>query len=294
MEELTFGPIRFLPGENRGRYPFCHSLYIEGAGILVDPASNRERLIRLRAEEEVNMVWLSHWHEDHFQHLDLFDDLPLWVSPLDAPPLADLQVLLDWYGVNAEERPFWEPLMLEQFHFRPRRPARSLLGGEIIRLGNVSVEVLATPGHTPGHLAFFFPEHGVLFTGDYDLTRFGPWYGDTFSDIDQTRTSLALLQGIGAPIVLTGHEKGFFERPPAEVWESYGAVIAEREKKLLDLLETPKTLPEIVAARIIYGREREPKAFFDFGERVHMKKHLEHLIRRGLVIRDDELYKLTA
>ena len=50
MEDRTFGPIRFLAGENRGRYPFCHSLYIEGAGILIDPSSSRERLLRLRAE----------------------------------------------------------------------------------------------------------------------------------------------------------------------------------------------------------------------------------------------------
>lgn len=291
MEEQSFGPVLFLPGDNRGRYPFCHSLYIEGAGILIDPASNRERLIRLRAERDVKMIWLSHWHEDHFMHLDLFDDLPLWVSPTDAPPLADLDVFLDWYGFNAEEKPFWAPLILEQFHFRPRRPARNLLGGETIRLGDVAVEVLATPGHTPGHLAFFFPEHGVLFTGDYDLTRFGPWYGDTFSDIDQTRASLARLQKIGAPVVLTGHETGCFERPAAEVWGSYEAVIGERERKLLDLLETPRTLPEIVEARIIYGRVREPKGFFNFGERVHMQKHLEHLIGRGLVIRENELYK---
>jgi glyoxylase-like metal-dependent hydrolase (beta-lactamase superfamily II) len=120
MEEQSFGPVRFLPGENGGRYPFCHSLYVEGTGVLIDPASSRERLIRLRAEEGVKMVWLSHWHEDHFMHLDLFDDLPLWVSPRDAPPLADLQILLDWYGFDAEERQFWEPLLREQFHFRPQ------------------------------------------------------------------------------------------------------------------------------------------------------------------------------
>ena len=109
MEDRSFGPIRFLAGENRGRYPFCHSLYIEGAGILIDPASSRERLLRLRAEEEVKMVWLSHWHEDHFMHLDLFDDLPLWVSLLDAPPLADLEVLMKWYGLNEEEKRVWGP-----------------------------------------------------------------------------------------------------------------------------------------------------------------------------------------
>jgi hydroxyacylglutathione hydrolase len=156
MEECSFGPIRFLPGDNRGRYPFCHSLYIEGAGVLIDPASNRERLIRLRAEEGVKMVWLSHWHEDHFMHLDLFDDLPLWISPLDAPPLADLEVLMKWYGLNEEEKKFWEPLLREQFHFRPRRPARYLRGGETLRLDNLSVDVIAPsssgnhPSSSPG------------------------------------------------------------------------------------------------------------------------------------------------
>ncbi|MCX5837897.1 MAG: MBL fold metallo-hydrolase, partial [Deltaproteobacteria bacterium] len=144
--------------ENRGRYPFCHSLYIEGAGVLIDPASNRERLIQLRAEEGVKMVWLSHWHEDHFMHLDLFDDIPLWISRLDAPPLADLEVLMKWYGLDEEEKRFWEPLLREQFHFRPRRPARYLRDGETLRLDNLSVDVIATPGHTPGHLAFFFRE----------------------------------------------------------------------------------------------------------------------------------------
>jgi hydroxyacylglutathione hydrolase len=291
MEECSFGPIRLLPGENRGRYPFCHSLYIEGAGVLIDPASNRERLIRLRAEEEVKMVWLSHWHEDHFMHLDLFDDLPLWISPRDAPPLADLQILLDWYGFNDQERTLYEPLLREQFHYRPRKPARYLMDGETIRLGDLSVDVIATPGHTPGHLSFFFREPSVLFAGDYDLTRFGPGYGDLFSDIDETRASLNRLQGIPAHIVLTSHETGVFEDPPEEIWRQYGSVIAEREKKLLHLLEQPRTLEEIVAACIIYGRPREPRAFFAFGERVHMIKHLEHLQKRGMVLSGNGRYR---
>jgi len=291
MEDRSFGPIRFLAGENRGRYPFCHSLYIEGAGVLIDPASSREGLLRLRSETEVKMVWLTHWHEDHFMHLDLFDDLPLWISEQDAPPLADLEVLLTWYGLDEEEKLVWRPLLLEQFHFQPRKPARYLVDGEIIRLGELSVEVIATPGHTPGHLSFFFREASVLFVGDYDLTRFGPWYGDLFSDIDQTRASIECLQGIPAHVVLTGHETGVFHDPPEELWQQYGSVIAEREKKLLTLLEKPRTLEEIVAACIIYGKVREPKAFFAFGERAHMTKHLEHLQKRGIILSENGRYR---
>jgi hydroxyacylglutathione hydrolase len=291
MEEQTFGPIRFIPGDNRGRYPFCNSLYIEGAGVLIDPASSRERLIRLRAEQVVKMIWLSHWHEDHFMHLDLFDDLPLWISPGDAPPLADISTFLHWYGFSEEERRFWEPLLRDQFHFRPRRPAGYLIGGETIKLGELFVDVIATPGHTPGHLAFLFRESSVLFAGDYDLTPFGPWYGDLFSDIDETRASIGLLQGIQVNTVLTGHESGIFDDPPKELWQIYGAVIAERERKLLALLKQPRSLDEIVDSWIIYGKPREPKEFFAFGERVHMKKHLDHLQKRGLVFQKAGLYR---
>jgi hypothetical protein len=46
MRERLFGPICFIPGKNKGKYPYCHSLFIEGAGILIDPASDRERLTR--------------------------------------------------------------------------------------------------------------------------------------------------------------------------------------------------------------------------------------------------------
>jgi hydroxyacylglutathione hydrolase len=290
MEEQIVGPVRFLPGENRGRYPYCNSIYIEEAGILIDPASDRKRLIRLRAEQGVKMVWLSHWHEDHFMHLDLFDDLPLWISPLDAPPLADLSTFLNWYGFSEEERRYWKPILRDQFHFRPRFPAHYLIGGETINLGPLSVDIIATPGHTPGHLAFFFREPTLLFAGDYDLTRFGPWYGDLFSSIDQTRASIDLLQKIPAGVVMTGHETGVFVQPLNELWERYGEVIEEREEKLLKFLEKPQTLKTIVESWIIYGKPKNPKEFFAFGERAHMIKHLEDLQKRGMVVKENDLY----
>jgi L-ascorbate metabolism protein UlaG (beta-lactamase superfamily) len=46
---------------------------MEGAGILIDPSSDRKKLKGLRKESEVKAVWLSHWHEDHFmqKHLEI-------------------------------------------------------------------------------------------------------------------------------------------------------------------------------------------------------------------------------
>lgn len=291
MEEQHFGPIWFIPGENRGKYPFCHSVYIEGAGILIDPASDRERLDRVRKNPGVKMVWLSHSHEDHFMHLDLFDDLPLWVSGKEAPPLSDVEIFLDLYGMNNEDyRKYWRQMLNQQFHFKSRKPTQFLKGGQIIDLGVVTVEVVSTPGHTPGHLAFFFREPGVLFMGDYDLTKFGPFYGDVYASIEETINSVKNLKNIPAKVFLTSHETGIFVEAPEKLWDDYLDVINVREQKLLELLNKPRSMKEIVEAWIIYGREREPKAFFEFAEWALMKKHLERLIRSGSVFQEEGRY----
>jgi len=296
LQEQHFGPIWFIPGKNGGKYPFCHSLYIEGAGILIDPASDRERLLQLRQDHGVKMVWLSHWHEDHLMHLDLFDDLPFWMSDKDCSAVSSLEMFLDSYGIDYQEyREYWKQLLKQEFHFKPRKPTRFLQGGQIIDLKVVTVEVISAPGHTPGNLAFYFREPEVLFMGDYDLSKFGPWYGDVYSSIEETIDSVNLLRKIPAKVFLTSHETGVFLGNPEKLWDDYLNVIFDRENRLLEFLKQPRTMKEIVETWIIYGRPREPKAFFELGEQGLMKKHLERLIRLGKVFKEGNRYiKRTA
>ena len=293
-KETHFGPVLFIPGENRGKYPNCHSIHIEGDKILIDPASDRKRLIQLRKDPGVEAVWLTHWHEDHFMHLDLFDDIPLLISEQDAPPLSDLEIFMDAYGMGDNHaREYWRPILETAFHFKPRRPKHFLRVGDVIHLKSGTVEIIGTPGHTPGHISFFFPGPKVLLLGDYDLTKFGPWYGDLNSSIHETINSLERLREVPAKVWLASHETGIFEEDPGARWDEYLSVIAEREGKLIDLLKTPRTLEQIVAACIVYGRPREPKMFFELGERGHMKKHLEKLMKEDLVKKDGEYYSAS-
>ncbi len=291
MKERCFGPIRFIPGENRGKYPFCHSLYIDGAGILIDPASDRDRLKRLRDESGVREVWLSHWHEDHFMHLDLFEEVPLLISEHDAPQLSDLELFLDGYGIEKKDhRQVWRDIVINQFHFQPRKPARFLKGGQQVRLKGLTIDIIHTPGHTPGHLCFFFKEPGVLFLGDYDLTAFGPWYGDRNSSIQETISSIKRLKEIPATIWLTCHETGIFEKDPGDLWDQYLAVIDYREQRLLDFLNQPRTMADIVDAWIVYQRPREPKEFYALTEEMIMQKHLDLLVSNSMVVNEGESY----
>ncbi len=292
MREKHFGPVWFIPGDNNGKYPFCHSVYIQGAGILIDPASNKERLKELRKKPGIEEIWLSHWHEDHFMYLSMFDDLPLCVMEEDSLPLSDLEILMNAYGVDEEYKKFWRPLYKDMFSFKPRKPTRFIKDGEIIDLGSTTMEVINAPGHTPGHIALFFKELELLYLADYDLSRFGPWYGDTNSSIEETIASVRKLQEIPAKTWITSHEKGVFEEDPGELWNQYLNVINIREEKLLNLLEKPRTFQEIIQACIIYGKPREPKYFFEFGEKAHMRKHLERLISQGAVSLENDKYSV--
>ncbi len=293
MKEQSFGPITFIPGPNKGRYPHCHSIYIEDAGVIIDSASNRDRLIELNNNKLIKMVWLTHWHEDHIMHLNVFNDLPLWIGEQDAPPLGDLETFLDWYKIDdIKFREEFSILMKEQFNFMPRKPDRLLKDGELIDLGELTVEIIHIPGHTPGHLAFFFREPEVLLMGDIDLTPFGPWYGDSYSSVEETISSIKRMREVPAKIWLTCHEKGVFQNNPGELWDNYLEVIQIRENKLLRVLEKNPTMEDIIDEWIIYGKPREPRSFYQFGERANMSKHLESLIRRGVVQYENGCYQI--
>lgn len=217
MKDHQLGRLRFIGGENNSKYPYNHSLFIDGGDVcvIIDPACSWEKLARLRDKEGVDMVWLSHWHEDHFHYVYLFGDSPLWISEWDFPPLTDIEIFLDWYGVSDERaRAYWRKVMTDEFNFQPKSQARFIRSEKEIDLGQVKVQAIATPGHTPGHLSFFFPEEEVLFLGDYDLTAFGPWYGDVASSIDETIKSIRRLKEIPAKKWIACHEKGLFEENP--------------------------------------------------------------------------------
>lgn len=293
MGDRQFGRIRYVRGDNKGRYPFSHSIYIEGENkrVLIDPACSLDKVKHIRDKEGVDAVWLSHWHEDHFQYLYLFDDDTLWLSQRDFPPLADVEVMLDWCGADsAIFRDYWRHNVQKQFHYYPRQHANFIEDGEIVDCGGVTVEAIATPGHTPGHLSFFFPNEEILFLGDYDLTPFGPWYGDLYSDIDETIASIRRLKSISAKIWLVSHEQGIYEKNPGEIWQHYENVIYERDDKIMDCLQEPQTLEEIAERWIIYGKPREPLIFFEFGERALLKKHLRRLERQNKIIFSGDTY----
>jgi glyoxylase-like metal-dependent hydrolase (beta-lactamase superfamily II) len=73
------------------------------------------------------------------------------------------------------------------------------------RLGDI--EVIHTPGHSPGHCAFYLPKHKVLFAGDAIATYpvFAPGWPAFTLNPEQHRKSLNKMAELDAEVVAVGH-----------------------------------------------------------------------------------------
>jgi len=71
-----------------------------------------------------------------------------------------------------ENDTFWLEMLPQQadhFGFPPTAaftPTRWLHDGEQLQLGELTLQVIHTPGHTPGHLSFYCAEGATVFVGD--------------------------------------------------------------------------------------------------------------------------------
>jgi hydroxyacylglutathione hydrolase len=252
---------------------------------VVDPASDKDFLARLARTGKVTRVFLSHFHEDHLKYASFFRGASVF-APL--PEIEALTSLEGMFALIGATQPIFQEYLREtlarDFHFQPFPDLRAYQPGDRFVNGDIVLEVMAAPGHTPGHSCFAFPEQEVMFLADVDLTPFGPWYGDAASDLEDYAHTLRALKKTRARTYLTAHEQGVFTWEEAQTGLDYFLqVMGERDELILELLGEPQTLEALVARRPIYRRPREPALVYDHMEGQMLQKHLDRLVRRGLV-----------
>ena len=287
LEAQAYGRSTLLLGPEKGRYPDGNSLLVRGSEetVLVDPSlGTRPRRGEL---DDVDWCIASHCHEDHIAGLDLFRDRPFRLHEADAPGIESLEAFLAIYGFPPEIEAQFGEVLTERFHYVPRGDAESFSDGAVFELGGVRIRVLHTPGHTRGHCCFLIEDEDgdgpLLYLGDIDLSSFGPYYGDAWSDLEDFERSLAQVRDIEACWYATFHHIGVLEHEVfIERLDRFAGVIASREQRLLDYIAEPRTLDEIAAHRFVY-RPKDEVLFAEAVERVSMGQHLARLERAGAV-----------
>jgi len=186
-DELYIFPWRSLTENN------CNSFLIDGPfKILIDPGHQhlftelRNSLDAINVSlEDINLIIATHMHPDHIEAAQSFSSLSTMVTIHET-----------------EYRYFYQKAA--SFHDFTIKPDFFLSEG-ILKAGGVELEVIHSPGHSPGSICLYWPSHKALFAGDVIFEQ-----GVGRTDLpggngEQLKKSISRLSSLDLELLLPGH-----------------------------------------------------------------------------------------
>lgn len=184
IEQVTTSGIFSLDGED---FEVDNNIWLVGDDrevMVIDAAHDHRPIVEAVGDRTTTAIIATHGHNDHINAAGALADAlgaPVWLHPAD--------------------------LMLWEAVYPGRAPDGALSDGMALTAGGSTLQVLHTPGHSPGGCCLYLADQGVLFSGD-TLFNGGPGAtGRSYSDFPTIITSISerLLVLPASTRVLTGH-----------------------------------------------------------------------------------------
>jgi glyoxylase-like metal-dependent hydrolase (beta-lactamase superfamily II) len=126
-------------------------------GVIVDPGEEAPRILAAVDSlgiERVEAILVTHTHFDHIgavAPVARATGAPVYCPELERQVLANIMDYVPWEGFGP---------------FESYEADHTLAGGEELELAGLNIEVISTPGHSPGHVTYAIPSEAALFSGD--------------------------------------------------------------------------------------------------------------------------------
>jgi hydroxyacylglutathione hydrolase len=124
--------------------------------LIVDPGEEAERI--LAPVEELGLtveaILVTHCHFDHIGAVAPVAEAtgaPVYCPEIEVPVLADIMAFVPWPGFGPYES---------------YEADETVSGGETLELAGLEIDVLFTPGHSPGHVTYSVRGEDAIFSGD--------------------------------------------------------------------------------------------------------------------------------
>jgi glyoxylase-like metal-dependent hydrolase (beta-lactamase superfamily II) len=148
VRQLTVGSI----AEN------CFIFRAEGSdkALVVDPGEEAERILAAVEETgaEVEAILVTHTHFDHIgavAPVAKATGAPVYCPEIEVPVLADIMAFVPYAGFGPYES---------------YDADETVKGGEELELAGLTLDVIFTPGHSPGHVTYSVRGEQAIFSGD--------------------------------------------------------------------------------------------------------------------------------
>ncbi len=124
--------------------------------VIVDPGDEAERILAPVDELglTVEAILLTHTHFDHIgavAPVAKATGAPVWCPEIEVPVLADINSFVPWPGFGP---------------FEDYDADHTVSGGEVLELAGFEIDVISTPGHSPGHVTYSVRGEDAIFSGD--------------------------------------------------------------------------------------------------------------------------------
>jgi glyoxylase-like metal-dependent hydrolase (beta-lactamase superfamily II) len=290
--------VHLVRGKNEARFPEANTLLIDDEILtLVDAGSHPEQVFATLRDlghqpKDLDRIVLTHYHADHkgyTSHFRSISNCEVLCHPLAKDGVESFQTMMKFIGLeDPETKKHWLNLLNSRL---PHVQDDYIVDGTFrddkpIDCGEVQLIPLHSPGHTHDHTCFGINGLEKILLVDIDLTEFGPWYGNTVSDLGHFKRSIEQIIDLQPKMGISSHLLDPVTEGLEEQLRSYLAYFQKRDEEILRYIaEGVDTVKELAQIPIIYPRIPHP-VYLVF-EEFMIDKHIDLLSKNDRVLLED-------